>query len=174
MTSQNLQLPGLSAEETRKFVPQNTIILGYMGSISHGTYVPKSDPNSIDDRDILGVCIAPKNIYIGLGHFEQLEKKDGEYDSVVYEIRKYFRLLLKQNPNVMGLLWLDKANYINVTEHGKRIIEHREIFSSKQAYHSFAGYAHEQLRRMTHFKFQGYMGEKRKALVNQFGYDCKN
>ncbi len=27
---------------------------------------------------------------------------------------------------------------------------------------------------MTHFEYKGYMGEKRKDLVNQYGYDCKN
>jgi len=27
---------------------------------------------------------------------------------------------------------------------------------------------------MTHYKFEGYMGQKRKALVEQHGYDTKN
>jgi hypothetical protein len=27
---------------------------------------------------------------------------------------------------------------------------------------------------MTHGAFEGYMGEKRKKLVEKFGYDCKN
>ncbi len=48
------------------------------------------------------------------------------------------------------------------------------MFVSKQAYHSFSGYAYGQFKRMTNFKFEGYMGEKRKKLVDKFGYDCKN
>ena len=27
---------------------------------------------------------------------------------------------------------------------------------------------------MTHIKFEGYMGAKRKKLVEKYGYDCKN
>ena len=45
---------------------------------------------------------------------------------------------------------------------------------SKKVYHSFNGYAYGQFKRMTHFKSEGYMGAKRKKLVEKFGYDCKN
>jgi hypothetical protein len=54
------------------------------------------------------------------------------------------------------------------------LIKERDIFTSKQAYHSFVGYAYGQLRRTTHLACEGYMGEKRKQLVEKFGYDCKN
>ena len=54
------------------------------------------------------------------------------------------------------------------------LIENRNIFVSKQAYHSFTGYAYGQLKRMTHFACKGYMGEKRKQLVEKFGFDTKN
>ena len=45
---------------------------------------------------------------------------------------------------------------------------------SKLAYQSFTGYAYAQLKRMEHLATQGYMGEKRKQLVEKYGYDCKN
>ena len=54
------------------------------------------------------------------------------------------------------------------------IIENRNLFVSKAAYHSIIGYAHGQLHRMTHGAYEGYMGEKRKQLVQKYGYDCKN
>ncbi|MDD5675043.1 MAG: hypothetical protein PHC61_12815 [Chitinivibrionales bacterium] len=38
------------------------MLLGYVGSIAHGTYVPKNDPDSIDDQDILGVCVAEESV----------------------------------------------------------------------------------------------------------------
>jgi len=169
-----IKLSGLSIAETDKIIPPKTIILGYMGSISHGTYVPSTNPNSIDDKDIMGVCVACENVYFGLGQFEQKEAKYKEWDSVVYEIRKFFRLLLKGNPNVLGLLWLKDPNYIHTDPAGKLIIENRNLFVSKEVYHSFTGYAHGQLHRMTHGACKGYMGEKRKRLVEEFGYDCKN
>ena len=167
-------LPDLSFEETNNIVPPKTILLGYMGSTAHGTFIPSNDPNSIDDIDLMGVCIASENVYFGLQRFEQKEVKYKEWDSVIYEIGKFFRLLLKQNPNVLGLLWLEKHNYHHIDPVGQTIIGNRDIFASKEAYHSFSGYAHGQLHRMTHNACNGYMGAKRKKLVEQFRYDCKN
>lgn len=169
-----IKLSGLSFEETQKIIPSNTILLGYVGSISHGTQIPKTEPDSIDDIDIMGVCIAPENVYMGLKKFEQKEAKYKEWDSVVYEIRKFFSLLLKQNPNVLSLLWLQHENYIYKSPAGYSIIDNRNLFVSKEVYHSFSGYAHGQLHRMEHLACKGYMGEKRKQLVEKFGYDCKN
>ena len=167
-------LSGLSEKETEKIVPPKTILLGYVGSIAHGTHIPSTDPNSIDDKDIMGVCIADERVYFGLKKFEQKEVKYKEWDSVVYEIGKFFRLLLKGNPNVLGLLWLQEQNYVWVDPTGKKIIANRHLFVSKDIYYSFSGYAHGQLHRMTHNACRGYMGGKRKKLVKEFGYDCKN
>ena len=97
-----------------------------------------------------------------------------EWDITIYEIKKIIGLLLKGNPNVLCLLWLNEENYIERTEQGRRLIEARDIFSSRQVYHSFIGYAHSQSHRMTHMAFEGYMGAKRKALVGKYGYDTKN
>ena len=169
-----IKLSGLSIAETDNIIPPKTIILGYMGSIAHGTYIPSIDPNSIDDKDIMGVCIADENVYFGLEKFEQKEAKYKEWDSVVYEIRKFFRLLLKGNPNVLGLLWLREPNYIHIDPTGKLIIDNRNLFVSKDAYFSFSGYAHGQLHRMTHMAYEGYMGAKRKTIVDTYGYDIKN
>jgi len=168
------QIKGLSQEETAMLCPPHTIMLGYVGSISHGTYVPSDDPDSIDDKDILGVCVADERVYFGLQKFEQREKKYKEWDSVVYELRKFISLLLKSNPNVLGLLWLKRENYIYLSDSGQMLIDNRDLFSSKQAYHAFSGYAHGQLHRMEHMAFKGYMGDKRKRLVKQHGYDTKN
>jgi predicted nucleotidyltransferase len=155
-------------------IKARTILLGHVGSISHGTYIPPSQKDSIDDRDVMGVCVPPEDHFLGLQGFEQLDTWVDEYDIVIYNIRKFIKLLLKNNPNVLGTLWLEPNHYIIQTELGKLLVENREIFSSKQCYKSFCGYAHSQLRRMTHFKFEGYMGEKRKALVQKYGYDTKN
>jgi uncharacterized protein len=170
----SIELPGLTEEEVSGILPPKTLLLGYMGSHSHGTYIPKENPDSIDDIDIMGVAVADEKVYMGLQSFEQKEAKYREWDSVVYEIRKYFRLLLQQNPNVLGLLWLREQEYVHISGPGRLIIENRRLFVSKEAYHSFAGYAQGQLKRMTHFEFRGFMGKKRKELVERYGYDCKN
>jgi len=157
----------------------NWIILeGYRGSIAHGTYIPSGD-SAIDDRDLLGVAVPPIDYYFGLGKFEQKEIKTGIWDILVYEIRKYFRLLLKSNPNVLGLLFIQKNLYTKITPLGELLIQNRDLFVSKQCYKTFCGYAYGQLKRMTHFNKdeaykQAYMGEKRRRLVEKFGYDVKN
>jgi len=71
-------------------------------------------------------------------------------------------------------LWLENGHYLNVTDAGKLLLDNRHIFIGKHVYHSFTGYAYDQLKRMTTFSFKGYMGEKRKRLVEKFGYDTKN
>jgi len=154
-------------------VEKATILAGYMGSQSHGTYIPASR-GGIDDKDVMGICVPPEPYYLGLQKFEQVDTWVDEYDIVIYEIQKFVRLLLKNNPNVMGLLWLPDNLYIKKTPSGQLLIDNRDIFSSKLAYKSFTGYAYSQLKKMQNCKHEGYMGEKRKALVEEFGYDTKN
>ncbi len=153
------------------------ILIGYRGSIAHGLYVPQENPNSIDDKDIMSIIIPSKEYYLGLKEFGSKgtkEIKQDEWDIVIYEVKKFINLLSKGNPNVLSMLWLPEDCYIYLSEEGKELIKNRNLFVSKQVYHSFVGYAYGQLHRMTHQAFQGYMGEKRKKLVKEFGYDTKN
>ena len=209
-------------------LPEDLLFLGYAGSLAHGTHRPKSDPDSIDDVDLIGVYAETPCFYLGFGGRDVKEYKEGEWDVVSYELRKLVGLLLKQNPNVMGLLWLSADRVLVAEEEWRVLLDHRGLFVSKRAYFSFAGYARGQFRRMTHYAdnnpqrqaeidtlnaemmhrsaltrqrgpgnyarepyrdwsmqklraryndlrgASGYMGEKRKALVERFGYDCKN
>lgn len=173
------KLRGTSVEETKLLIPSGAIISAYRGSIAHGMFVPSTEPTSIDDKDIMSVCVAPLSYYFGLdngkwGTRGVQEAKLREWDAVSYELRKFVGLLVKSNPNVLALLWNEDRYFINVTTLGKDLIANREMFSSKAIYHSFTGYAHGQLHRMSHMAFEGYMGEKRKALVEKNGYDTKN
>lgn len=154
-----------------------SILLGYRGSISHGMFVPSKDPDSFDDKDVIGICIPPMDYYYGLKQFGSRgtkEIKKGEWDIVLFEMTKAVRLLEKGNPNIMAILWLDETHYIKITETGQILLDNRNLFAGKHAYHSFIGYAHGQLHRMTHSACEGYMGEKRKQLVAKYGYDTKN
>ena len=151
-------------------IKKEIILEGYRGSISHGVYVP----DCIDDKDIFGIFIPPKEYILGLNVWDCYEAFEGDYDYLYYGLKKFFSLALKGNPNTLSLLWLKDQFYTIKTELGEEIITNRDIFSSKQAYHAFNGYAYGQLRRMTHLAFEGYMGDKRKKLAEKFGYDCKN
>jgi predicted nucleotidyltransferase len=154
------------------------ILAGYVGSISHGTFRPLQHPNSVDDKDVMGICVPPRSYYIGLDthgiHKGTKEIKRDEWDIVVYEARKAINLLLKGNPNVLAILWLEENHYIACTLAGQRLLDHRGLFVGRHVYKPFTGYAYAQLRRMESYTFEGYMGEKRKALVDKHGYDTKN
>lgn len=175
MSTESLPHDGKAA--LKRIMPKeeaNIVLAGYVGSIAHGTHIPKTDPNSIDDKDVMGVMVLPHEYYIGLQHKEQVTMFVDEWDVVVYEVKKFVSLLLKNNPNVLGTLWLAPNLYTHMTDEGKLLIDNRHIFLSKQCYASFCGYAHSQLHRMTHMAFEGYMGDKRKQLVVEHGYDTKN
>lgn len=149
----------------------------YRGSIAHGMYVPNSDPLSIDDKDTMAICVPSKEYYLGLKQYGSRgtrEIKHNEWDIVIYEAKKAVSLLAKGNPNVLMMLWVSPHHYIKVAPAGQLLIDNRDLFVGRHVYRSFVGYAHGQLHRMTHFKFEGYMGQKRRALVDRFGFDVKN
>jgi len=153
----------------------NCFLSGYVGSISHGTYSPRE--GSIDDKDIMAIVISDIENYFGLEQYGSRGTKTAfvdEYDVTIYEFLKFIRLLEKGNPNVLGLLWLHEGDYLYRSELARELIHNRNLFASKKVYHSFTGYAHGQLHRMTHNACEGYMGAKRKQLVKEFGYDTKN
>ena len=146
-----IQNPDLMPDIGQHDMPIGTCLLAYRGSIAHGMYVNKSDPNSIDDVDLMGIVIGARKHYFGLhewGSRGTKEVKDGPLDIVYYEIRKVFSLLLQGNPNVMSLLWLREQDYIVLKPAARRIIYNRNLFAGKHVYNAFAGYAHQQLTKM--------------------------
>ena len=172
MTGQKIQLKGLSPSQVDQLLPEGLISLCWRGSVAHGMYVPKSDPDSIDDKDVMGVYIAPLEHYLGFGREDVYEKWEGEWDCVFYELRKFIGLLLNCNPNVLSLLWLKPNGIIYENEFGARLRENRDLFVTRKAYHSFSGYAHAQFKKMISFnqEAQELMQRLEEELI-AFGID---
>lgn len=138
----------LTPELREKLFPEKNILSGYRGSIAHNMYVPNTDPNSIDDIDLMSVYMAPPDHYIGINKTQEVvENFVGEWDVVSYEFMKFVRLLLKSNPNVLSLLWINDNHYIERHDYGKILIENRDLFVSKNIYYSFTKYAYSQLKK---------------------------
>ena len=151
-------LLGLSQEEEARLLPHRPILVGYRGSIAHGLYSSPAEPTGIDDKDIHCVYVLPIEHYFGLTGLREVRGRDikvREWDCAAYELRKFAFLLSECNPNVLSLLWLQPAHQILVEPGGKRLIESRDLFSSRRAYHTFCGYAHAQLKRMTAYRDSG-------------------
>jgi uncharacterized protein len=156
---------------------KDCILHTYRGSIAHGTYEPNNNPLSIDDKDTIACCVLPEEYYLGLKEFGSRGTKEirrDEWDIVVYDAKKLISLLAQGNPNVLSMLWVDEQYIIRITPAGLQLRANRDLFIGKHVYHAFTGYAYSQLHRMENCQFLGYMGEKRKQLVNKFGYDTKN
>jgi len=156
------------------------ILRGFRGSIAHNTY---EENVTHDDKDIMGIFVPPEDVVFGIRNIETIErmmeeklsqKRNVTWDIVYYSLPKYLNLILKQNPNVIMLLWLSEKHYITKTKYGQRLIDMRNELISKRCYDSFCGYAHGQLHRMTHIGPTGKLGAKRKELITRFGYDVKN
>lgn len=132
-------------------VPAETFMLAYRGSIAHGMYVPKDDPNHIDDIDLMGFVFGSIENYFGLrewGSRGTKEIRQDPYDIVLYEIKKAFSLLLQGNPNILGMLWTEPQFYVKRGFSYEELIASKELFVGKHVYNAFAGYAHSQLTRM--------------------------
>lgn len=172
MTTIDIELKGLSREQVSNLLPEGLVSLCWRGSVAHGMYVPKSDPNSIDDKDVMGVYIGPLEHYLGFGGRDVYEKWEGEWDCVFYELKKFVGLLLNCNPNVLSLLWLKPNGIIYESALGQRLRANRDIFVTKKAYHSFTGYAHDQFKKMVSFnqEAQAMMARLEQQLTS-FGID---
>ena len=167
-----IQLKGLAPEQVDRLLPEGLISLCWRGSVAHGMYVPKSDPDSIDDKDVIGIYVGPLEHYLGFGRDDVYERWEGEWDCVFYELRKFIGLLLNCNPNVLSLLWLKVNGIIYESEIGARLREQRDLFVTKKAYHSFSGYAHAQFKKMISFnqEAQALMQQLEEQLTS-FGID---
>lgn len=130
------------------------VVLALMGSHSHGTYLPPEEPNAVDDIDLMGFVVPPAEYHLGLPRWQHWTLQVDELDVVLYSLEKAFRLLLKSNPNIVGLLWLRDEEYIHRHQEFERLRSRREIFSSQEAAEAFAGYAADQLKRMEAFDLE--------------------
>lgn len=142
----NLQMPSIS-----HVMEEGSFLFGYRGSIAHNLFLPKEDPNSIDDVDLLGFVLAPVEHYLGLAPWGSRGTKEywvGHYDCVYYEIKKAFSLLLQGNPNILCFLWNYPQHYIYQTDAGRELLSIRDSFLGKHIYQPLAGYAAAQLQKM--------------------------
>lgn len=150
-------------------------ITALRGSLSHGTYQPPEE-GGVDDIDAISIVVPPLDHYFGNAKYHRrgtLDKSTDPYDMVYHEFLKFISLLTSQNPNVMNVLWLPEEQYFQITTVGEIIRENREHFLSKKLYNSYVGYAHGQLENIKKDAFEGYMGERRKKLVREYGFDTK-
>ena len=118
--------------------------LGYItlgGSHAYGTNTQDSDV------DIRGWYMEKPQEILGMEQVEgQYENK--ETDSVFYSFRKYIKLLMNCNPNVIETLGTNQEHVLYADRVANELRENYMWFLSKKAFVTFAGYATAQLRRL--------------------------
>lgn len=133
----------------RQEVEQRSILIALTGSRGYGLATETSD------YDYRGVFVATKPYYLG---FNQIEQKDRGWteeeglftylskDTCIYELKKFLELSADNNPNILELLWF--KDYVHLTEVGKTLMEHKQMFLSKKVKHTYAGYGYAQLKKL--------------------------
>jgi hypothetical protein len=112
----------------------------------------------VDDVDLMGFVVPPIDFHLGLPRWEHWTLQVDELDVVLYSLEKAVRLLLKGNPNIVGLLWLRETEYVHRHSAFDLLRTRRDTFSSQVTADAFAGYAAGQLKRMEAFDLER-MGE---------------
>lgn len=118
----------------------NIILLGLGGSYAYGTNVEGSD------IDIRGCALNRKKEILTNQNFEQF--LDESTDTTIYSFNKLVSLLSACNPNTIEILGCKPEHYLSVSPVGKELLDNANMFLSRQAAHSFGGYATAQLRRL--------------------------
>lgn len=123
-----------------KHLGNKVILLGLGGSHSYGTNIETSD------LDVRGIAVnSPEYILTGRDYEQVVNEAT---DTTIYSFDKMLKLLCSCNPNTIELLGLKPEHYIYKTDIGEMLLNHKHMFLSKQAVHSFGGYANDQLRRL--------------------------
>lgn len=169
-----------------KWLSTNVHYLTIMGSVAYGV---SSDTS---DMDVYGFCTPKKEMAFphlggviqGFGNqgekFDQWQQhhvkdkdalagKGRDYDFTVFNIIKFFDLLMDNNPNVIDSIYTAQECVLHITEVGTMVRETRDMFLSQKMYPKFKGYAYSQLHKMTSKEPIG----KRVAIREQFGFDVK-
>jgi uncharacterized protein len=169
------------------FLPDNVHYETLMGSVAYGVSADTSD------MDVYGFCIPPKTELfphlrgeiVGFGtqkpRFSQYQEhhlvdpselsgKGRTYDVTIYNIVDYFHLIMKNNPNMIDSLFTHDTCVLHITRIGQLLRDQRKMFLHKGCWHTFKGYAYQQVTKMSGTRNRT---GKRKAMVEEHGFDLK-
>lgn len=131
---------------TDKHLGKSIALLTVGGSHSYGTNI--STDTHVSDFDLRGVFNHSKEEILTMNYLEK-PLINRELDVSIYPMRQFItKLLTNCNPNAIELLGTRDSDVFVLDETGKMLRDNIGLFLSKKAYHSFGGYAQQQLRRL--------------------------
>jgi len=132
---------------------RNKVLVVKVGSNLYGT----NDENS--DEDYVGIFIADLPYYFGMHHIKNINldkqikdergknTKDSK-DVTFYEIRKFFKLAIANNPNIIEIFFAPENCIVYANGVGQKILESYKHFIHKELFLKFLGYANSQKHKL--------------------------
>jgi predicted nucleotidyltransferase len=187
-------MPSTTAELARKgiahppdFLLTNIHYETIMGSVAYGVCADTSD------MDVYGFAIPPRDeIFphlrgeiVGFGtqkqrfssyqehHLLDPQAQGGKgrsHDLTIYNIVDYLHLVMKNNPNMIDSLFTADTCVLHITRIGQMVRDSRKHFLHKGCWHTFKGYAYQQLTKMSKRERKN---PRRQQTIDEFGYDVK-
>jgi len=130
------------------------LFLTKSGSQLYGTNTPESD------TDYLGVFIAKPEYHLGFKTIEEVDLSEVVKDSSgkntkealdckVYELKKFLKLAMENNPNLIEILYsyTNSETVVFNTPEFEEFQNKSELFINQRVFHSFMGYAKSQLKK---------------------------
>ena len=171
----------------KKITPPSWMVNNTIHAVITGSYAYGINTNS-SDIDIYGICLPPLKMIFphltgeiqGFGepaprfqHFQQhhVNHDHKTYDFTIYSIVKFFNLAMKNNPNIIDVLFLPQNCVLHSTPSSQKIILNRDQFLHTGLFSEFVGYAVAQQRKMR--EGANRKNEKRKQTIDTYGYDTK-
>ncbi len=151
---------------------KNKILEIKTGSYLYGLNTPTSD------LDYSGVFLSDIDYVLGFKRVEEVDfsivskqengKNDKDaIDRKFYEYRKYIKLALENNPNILEYLFVNSENIVYINDCGKRLLEIKHLFPHKGLKEKFIGYAISQKKKMIIKKENVMALEGALALINK-------
>lgn len=115
---------------------EKIIFRGIVGSQAHGTAGEGSDV------DIATIYMCDNSELLGLNYKEQ---DDIDKDNRRYELNKFIKLLMVGNPNMLEIMNLPEDCILETSPEWNIILEHKDLFLTKQLRRTFSEYAKAQI-----------------------------
>ena len=131
----------------------NKILEIQVGSHLYGTNTPTSD------FDFSGIFLPTKELVFGFQRVEEVNlsivdkdeagknTKDA-VDRKLYEFRKFVKLAIDNNPNIIEQLFVNEQNIVYINDAGRALLAERDKFPHKGLVKKFKGYAFSQKHKM--------------------------
>jgi len=138
----------------REIAEKNKILVVRTGSHLYGTNTPESD------EDFVGIFMPSEEYVYGFKKVDEvdLSVKDKDengkntkdaVDIKYYEFRKFVKLAMDNNPNIIEILFAPKENIVYINEFGTELLEMAKMFPHQGAKQKFMGYALSQKGKLT-------------------------